>query len=183
MIDRLLGRTALLCLTLALVVACQRGDAVSGPRQTAVQDQGQAAARPARPGTVGQANYTNVTGEALGKGIFIGAARSYGNLTVFPVLAKTQIDVGPLISLHDALEKGTVELRELKQSMRDALQRENQRSKGEGRGQVSEDRVTIPDEEGRSQGEFRDDILKGMKQQRLDDYTDEIQRYYESLME
>jgi hypothetical protein len=113
MIDRLLGRTALLCLTLALVGACQRGDAVSGPRQTAVQDQGQAAARPARPGTVGQANYTNVTGEALGKGIFIGAARSYGNLTVFPVLAKTQIDVGPLISLHDALEKGTVELREL----------------------------------------------------------------------
>jgi hypothetical protein len=113
MIHRLLGRMALLCLTLALIVACQRGDGVSAPRQTAVQDQGRAAATPARAGTDGEATYANVTGEPLGKGIFIGAPRIYGNLTVFPVLAKTQLDVGPFISLHDALEKGTVEVREL----------------------------------------------------------------------
>ena len=65
------------------------------------------------PQTPGVATFDTVAGEALGDGIFVGAAKHYDNLTVFPILAKTQTDVGPLVSLNDALDKGTAEVREL----------------------------------------------------------------------
>lgn len=43
----------------------------------------------------------------------IGAATALGNLVVFPVTSRSQVDVGPLISLDEALAKGTAEVREL----------------------------------------------------------------------
>ena len=43
--------------------------------------------------------------------------------------------------------------------------------------------VVIPEKDGRTREKFRDGIIEGMKQERLDDYESEIQRYYESLME
>jgi hypothetical protein len=54
-----------------------------------------------------------VKGEALGDDIFVGEGTRYENLTVFPILAKTQTDLGPLVSLHEALAKNDVEVREL----------------------------------------------------------------------
>ncbi len=43
----------------------------------------------------------------------IGGATALGNLVVFPVTSRSQVDVGPLISLDDALAAKTAEVREL----------------------------------------------------------------------
>lgn len=43
----------------------------------------------------------------------IGAGTALGNLVVFPVTSRSQVDVGPLIALDEALAKGTAEVREL----------------------------------------------------------------------
>ncbi len=43
----------------------------------------------------------------------IGAGTALGNLVVFPVTSRAQVDVGPLVSLDDALAKGTAEVREV----------------------------------------------------------------------
>lgn len=81
-------------------------------------------------------------------------------------------------------QRGALEsLRQLKQSMRDALQKQKQQGKRDGKGRVSQDKVTIPTEDGRTHEDFREDVLDGMKQDRLQDYESEIERYYESLME
>lgn len=82
-------------------------------------------------------------------------------------------------------QRGALEdLRQLKQSMRDALQRQKQQSgRRDGRGGSRQDKVAIPKEDGRSRETFREDVLKGMKQERLQDYESEIERYYESLMQ
>ena len=41
----------------------------------------------------------------------------------------------------------------------------------------------IPDEDGRTQLQFRQGIMDGMKDERLESYENEIERYYRSLME
>ncbi len=69
----------------------------------------------------GAVTHFDVKGVSLGEGVFVGSGKAYGNLTVFPILAKTQLDVGPLASLHDALESGDAELRELKAAAAEAL--------------------------------------------------------------
>jgi hypothetical protein len=43
----------------------------------------------------------------------IGNPTALGNLVVFPVTSRSQVDVGPLVSLDDALAKGTAEVREV----------------------------------------------------------------------
>jgi hypothetical protein len=43
----------------------------------------------------------------------IASGTALGNLVVFPVTSRSQVDVGPLISLDDALAKGTAEVREV----------------------------------------------------------------------
>ena len=43
----------------------------------------------------------------------IGGGSTFGNLVVFPVTSRSQVDVGALISLDDALAKGTAEVREV----------------------------------------------------------------------
>jgi hypothetical protein len=43
----------------------------------------------------------------------VGAPKVLDNLTLFPITAKTQVDVGPLITLDEALSKGVAEIREV----------------------------------------------------------------------
>lgn len=43
----------------------------------------------------------------------LGAPLVIGNLTVFPVYARTQEDIGDVLSLDEALEKGLAEVREV----------------------------------------------------------------------
>jgi hypothetical protein len=43
----------------------------------------------------------------------IAAGTALGNLVVFPVTSRSQVDVGPLIALDDALAKGLAEVREV----------------------------------------------------------------------
>ena len=43
----------------------------------------------------------------------IGAANVLGNVVIFPVTSRSQVDVGPLISLDEALAKHTAEVREV----------------------------------------------------------------------
>ena len=46
-------------------------------------------------------------------GASLGWSTVLGSLVVFPVTSRSQVDVGPLISLDDALAKGTAEVREV----------------------------------------------------------------------
>lgn len=108
-----------------------------------------------------------------------------------PPIGEAQRQMG---EAHQALEQGKPQpaldnqrgalesLRALKQSMKDALQKQQQGNR-EGQGSRREEKVGIPKEDGRSQQDFRKDVLDGMKQERLQDYDSEIQRYYESLMQ
>jgi DNA repair exonuclease SbcCD ATPase subunit len=76
-------------------------------------------------------------------------------------------------------ERGALEqLRQLKDSMKKALQKQGQKGQQQPR-----DKVKIPGQEGPSTDEFRDAVKKGMKDDRLEDYSSEIERYYESLTE
>jgi len=85
---------------------------------------------------------------------------------------------GALDSERSALEQ----LGKLKQSMKQTLKR--QRSKGKGRGSMKKERVDIPgDEEGKSREAFREDVKKGMKEDKIEKYRDEIEQYYKSLVE
>jgi hypothetical protein len=43
----------------------------------------------------------------------IGGGSTFGNLVVFPVTSRSQVDVGPLVALDDALAKGMAEVREV----------------------------------------------------------------------
>jgi hypothetical protein len=61
------------------------------------------------PGTAGGA------GSALGvmKDQTVGDPKSWDNLTILPIFAKKDVDVGPLTTLEDALAKGKAEVREV----------------------------------------------------------------------
>lgn len=75
------------------------------------------------------------------------------------------------------------QLRQLKQKMRDALQKQNNKNERNGRGRQNSEKVVIPEKDGRTREAFREDILEGMREDRLEEYKSEIERYYESLME
>ena len=79
-------------------------------------------AEPSRPGVLVASSTTSasgrtvrfdVRGEPLNEDLVVGKAAVFGELTVFPILAKTQLDVGPIISLDAALAKGVAEVREV----------------------------------------------------------------------
>lgn len=82
---------------------------------------------------------------------------------------------------RDALEQ----LGQLKQSMRDAMQKQRQPGdKKSGGRQMSKDKVQIPSQDGRQAHEkFRREIMEGMREGRPENYESEIERYYKSLME
>lgn len=52
-------------------------------------------------------------GVELAKGVFVGEGKQFGNLTVFPVLAREQPDLGPFVTLETALARNEAEVREL----------------------------------------------------------------------
>ncbi len=54
-----------------------------------------------------------VSEDELEEGVVIGPAKSFDNLTVFPVLAKSQPDLGKFTTLHAALAKLDAEVREV----------------------------------------------------------------------
>ncbi|MFW5967343.1 MAG: hypothetical protein ACOCV2_07485, partial [Persicimonas sp.] len=88
---------------------------------------------------------------------------------------------GALDSERSALER----LGELNQKMQQTLQKKRQDDRGQGRGQRRED-VDIPedsDDEESGGGQYRRDVMDAMKEEKLDDYESEIERYYKSIME
>lgn len=73
------------------------------------------------------------------------------------------------------------ELGRLKQSMKEAMQQ--QREKGEQGRQTSYEKVAIPAQDANKGKDYRQEVMRNMREDRLENYADEIQRYYESLME
>jgi len=60
-------------------------------------------------------------GVRLGR-LHIGAPAVFGDLALFPITSRFQQRIGPVTSLDQALERGTVEVRELDVSLRDGQQ-------------------------------------------------------------
>lgn len=103
---------ALLLLLTLLVAGCKRSDGAANSSAPEPRTAGDVAAA-APVGAAGTVTTFDVKGEALGDGIVVGAPKHYDNLTVFPLLAKTQTDMGPIVSLSTALDRGEAEVREL----------------------------------------------------------------------
>jgi len=85
---------------------------------------------------------------------------------------------GALDSERSALEK----LGELQKSMRETMRNKRQRSSG--RSGMRKDEVEIPDrQQGESRESLREDVMDAMKEDNIEQYDEEIQRYYKSLVE
>jgi ARG and Rhodanese-Phosphatase-superfamily-associated Protein domain len=111
------GRLRLACMLVSLLLinlmpGCRSGDhrppaaSDGAPREQTASDTGPAASK------VGEVAHYAVSGAKVADGVYIGAPKTYGALTVFPVLAKSQVDVGPLLSLDEALAREQAEVRE-----------------------------------------------------------------------
>ena len=74
------------------------------------------------------------------------------------------------------------QLRELKQSMRNAMRGNDGDQMGQNPGRRTSKRVAIPKKAAPTEDQFRGHVMDGMKQERLQEYDSEIQRYYEALM-
>ena len=68
--------------------------------------------------------------------------------------------------------------------MKEALQRQRQKEQKEGNnGELDEEKVEIPGaSDGGKKSRYRDEIKDTMKEERLDGYESEIERYYKSLV-
>lgn len=100
-----------LLLVTALLSACSRA-----PGKTTEPDR-----RPAIEYIT--AEQTSADARALGPTkdtITVGEPKSFENLTVFPIHATTQVDVGPMTTLDAALKKGEAEVREVGREAGDA---------------------------------------------------------------
>jgi hypothetical protein len=73
------------------------------------------------------------------------------------------------------------ELGRLKQSMKEAMQQ--QRQQGEQGREMTREKVAIPAQDTDKGRDYRQEVMRNMREDRLENYADEIQRYYESLME
>ncbi|MEZ4459586.1 MAG: DUF4175 family protein [bacterium] len=93
--------------------------------------------------------------------------------------AGSKLGKGQLQPALDQQRQALEELRKLKESMRDTLKREKQGNNG----RTTQEKVEIPEQEDRAKETYRDDVMKNMREGRLENYDDEIRRYYESLME
>lgn len=81
----------------------------------------------------------------------------------------------------DAERQAIESLRQLKQSMKDSVQKERQRKEGDGSRPSSEEKVEIPGKSDRRRPAYRELLQDGMKEERLDEYESDIDRYYKSL--
>ena len=84
----------------------------------------------------------------------------------------------------DAERQALEELRQMNSKMKEALQKQRQREQNGPNGQNNQkDEVKIPGAgEGGKKSRYRDEIKDTMKEERLDGYESEIERYYESLV-
>ena len=104
----------ILCLVLAsLLPGCrtsQRGEAPRSNSQVKSQSESSSgvAAKPRATSAARAPAVHPPSGDVV-----VGQAVVFENLTVFPILARSQIDVGPVATLDAALETGTAEVREL----------------------------------------------------------------------
>lgn len=96
---------------LTLLPACSRSPGRAPSAQTE-------AAHTALAANAGEAPLvTTVAGDVAGTVAIsdqvVGAPTVIDNLTLFPITAKNQVDVGPLLTLEEALSKGVAEIREV----------------------------------------------------------------------
>jgi hypothetical protein len=74
-------------------------------------------------------------------------------------------------------------LGELKEQMKKSVQKQRRQQQQGGRGMKDEE-VKIPGGDDEKSGQkLRDDVMDAMKQEKLDSYESEIERYYKSIME
>ncbi len=74
----------------------------------------------------------------------------------------------------------------LKQSLKKALKKERMGGNKPGQQQsrkTSQEKVEIPGRNDQAPKEFRGDIMEAMKDKALDDYSDELDAYYKSLVQ
>ena len=82
----------------------------------------------------------------------------------------------------DAERQALRELDQAKDGMKQALQKQRQQEQKNNPGiQQRREQVEIPGASQEAPGRLRDAIKKTMKEERLDDYSSEIERYYETL--
>lgn len=75
------------------------------------------------------------------------------------------------------------QLGKLQDQMKEVVQKERQGNKQKGQS-APKQKVEIPEESGKHAGEqLRHDVMDAMKQEKLDRYQSEIERYYKSIME
>lgn len=85
---------------------------------------------------------------------------------------------GALDSERSALEK----LGKLQKSMRETMRKKRQQ--GRGGSEMRKEEVEIPDQgKGESRESLREDVMDAMKEDNIEQYDEEIQRYYKSLVE
>ena len=110
-----MGRALAWVALLATCVACSRSvhqDAISAPTQgVAGAETSAPAGSSSPPGGVAAAGTPILT--AGTDAIAIGAPRTIDNLTVLPILSKTQEDIGPITTLDAALAHGTAQVHEI----------------------------------------------------------------------
>ena len=82
----------------------------------------------------------------------------------------------------DSERQAIEQLRQLKESMQESVKKERQKSEKEGaRGSDQKDDKPDLSGDARRKPAYRDLIQDGMKEERLQEYESEIDRYYESL--
>jgi ABC-type transporter Mla subunit MlaD len=83
----------------------------------------------------------------------------------------------------DSERKALEQLGKLKQQMKQAVRKQKQRGR-QGRQGTRQEDVKIPgDDDENVADDLREDVMKGMKQEKLEDYESEIKRYYKSIVE
>ncbi|MGM0557108.1 MAG: DUF4175 family protein [Myxococcota bacterium] len=97
--------------------------------------------------------------------------------------AQQSLEQGDQQRALDSERQALEQLGKLKQSMKQAVRKQKQRNRQGNRGARRED-VEIPGDDGENVGDdLREDVMKGMKQEKLEDYESEIERYYKSIVE
>ncbi|MFW6053987.1 MAG: hypothetical protein ACOC9J_04170, partial [Persicimonas sp.] len=83
----------------------------------------------------------------------------------------------------DAERSALEQLGNLKQQMQKSVQKQRRDQRENGR-EVGREDVDIPGQSNEEGGQrLRDDVMDAMKEEKLDSYESEIERYYKSIME
>lgn len=83
----------------------------------------------------------------------------------------------------DSERQAIEELRQLKQQMKDSVQRQRNQERDGGAQESKDDQVELPQKSNARGSGYHDAIKKTMKEDRLDDYSSEIEQYYKSLVD